>query len=273
MPETTVPATHPAGFSPRDALMRAIHRWWVVVLAAVVGGVVGLVVEAARPPQYEAGFRITVGIEQTIAGELTQYEEDVLLEAVGGILYAPAQLEAVARRATELGFPMTAEVLKQNSTVERRLATWLVRLRAPDAKTAEAIASAWMELSQADIVRAYASAQTADGLSRYLDSLVACLSRAVTELPAFGICTQADLPILQAELERTGAAAAEARLAARGMSTSLLIDPAQMDLAPARRVALLRGELALAGGMIGFVVGIWLAQATWPGVLRRGRRD
>lgn len=265
MPEDTPTLNHPVdsveGFTPRDHLTTILRRWWLLAALIFFGGLLGLLVDALRPAQYEAGFRITVGINQTTAGELTQYEQDVMFEAVGGILYAPIQLEAVAQQAATRGIPLTAAALKGNSDIERRLATWRVRVRANDPAHAEDVARMWLESSQVELLRAYASAREADSLERYLSSLESCLARAVTSPPSYGRCTQAELLAIQEEIAKTGAAFGAARISARGMSSSLVFDLAQMDAAPARRVTPQRGQMVLAGGMLGFVAGFWLAQA------------
>ncbi|GAP07521.1 MAG TPA: hypothetical protein DEQ80_00080 [Anaerolinea thermolimosa] len=252
------------GFSADRALTLAIQRWWVIALLVLTGGLCGLAVDLLLPPDYEAGFYVLVGIDQTNAGELTQYEQDVLFESIGGILYAPSMLQQVAATASAQGLDVTADWLKPRIRVERRQSLWQARVRAPSPGEAESLAHIWLNESQTEIQRAYASAETADGLTRYLQSLENCLTQAVTSPPSYGLCSQANLAAIQKELHQTGAEANAARLAARGINTSLMIDLPQMDLIPAQRILLKRGQRGLAGGFIGFLIAIWVVQISTP---------
>jgi hypothetical protein len=261
------PLSH--GFSVNHALTLALQRWWIMALLVLMGGLCGLVFDLFLPPDYEAGFYVLVGIDQTNAGELTQYEQDVLFESIGGILYAPSMLQQVAATASAQGMEVTADWLKPRIRVERRQSLWQARVRAPSRGEAETLAHIWLNASQTEIQRAYASAETADGLTRYLQSLETCLAQAVTSPPSYGLCSRANLAAIQTELRQTGAEANAARLAARGVNTSLMIDLPQMDLIPAQRTLLQRGQRALAGSFIGFLIAIWLVQAPVPSWARR----
>ncbi|MBI4928013.1 MAG: hypothetical protein HY835_09625, partial [Anaerolineae bacterium] len=70
----------------------------------------------------------------------------------------------------------------------------------------------------------------------------------------------ADLQVVQQQLAETGAALAQARSEARGLSSSLLIDTAQPELLPAQPTFRQRGAMALAGAALGFIAGVWLVQ-------------
>jgi LPS O-antigen subunit length determinant protein (WzzB/FepE family) len=251
-------------FIPLEALQRVLRGWWLLAICVFAGGIAGLLISALRPAQYEAGFTVIVGIEQTTSGEIAQYDEDVMFEAVGGLFYAPAMMERVTALAAAQNISVDSAYLRTHSTVERRLAIWLVRVRHTDPSAAETLARIWLEEGTRELRAAYANAVTADGLQRSLESLESCLVRAAASPPADGQCSQANLADLQAALKQTGAAQAEARLSARGLSSSLLVRQAETDILPARPVLPQRAGLALAGAMAGFLVGIWAASA-WGG--------
>ena len=265
MPEKPHPIPHPtqetSTFKPTDALNRVLKRWWLLALFTIAGGILGLVFNALRPQPYEAGFRIATAIEVSNSGELTQYQEDITYEAVGALLSSPSLKEAVIKQAGVEGFVLQADYLNRNATAERRLATWQVRVRHPDAQIAESIASIWLRLADAEMKRAYADSIEADGLARYLESMENCLARASVTFPAYGLCSQANLDEVQAEIQRTGKQLAEARLSSRGLSSSLSIDQSEADLIPAHPVSDQRGQQVLAGALVGFLIGLWALQA------------
>ncbi len=211
-------------------------------------------------------------IDVASSGELTQYQEDITYEAVGALLFAPSLQDQVIQEAEREGIDLPAGYLNQNATVERRLATWLVRVRHADAHTAEAIAAIWMRLASAEIQRAYALAVEADGLERYLESLEGCLGQAGVSQPSYGLCSQGNLAQIQSEIQKTGAQLTAARLASNGLSSSLSIDQAETYLVPARAVSNQRGQMVLAGALVGFLVGLWLIQVDfgrWPRMAAR----
>ena len=263
------PAQESLSFAPAESLSRVLRRWWLLALLIAVGGLAGLGVDALRPQPFEAGFRYLTNIDVTTSGELTQYQEDITYEAVGALLFSPKLQEQALQEVRQQGLDLPAGYLAQNATVERRLATWQVRVRHTDPRTAELIASAWLRLAREEVRRAYARAVEADGLERYLESLEGCLARAVDASPAAGQCPQSSLAQLQAEMQKTGALLTDARLSSRGLSSSLTIDQAEADLLPARPVSDQRGQMVLAGALVGFVVGLWALQADF-GALARG---
>jgi len=263
------PAQDLLSFSPADTLSRVLRRWWLLALLIAAGGLAGLGVDALRPQPFEAGFRYLTNIDVTTSGELTQYQEDITYEAVGALLFSPSLQEKVLQETRQQGMDLPAGYLAQNATVERRLATWQVRVRHTDPRAAELIASVWLRLAQAEIRSAYARAVEADGLERYLESLEGCLARAVDASPAAGQCPQGSLAQLQAEMQKTGALLADARLSSRGLSSSLTIDQAQADLLPARPVSDQRGQMVLAGALVGLVLGLWALQADFAPLARR----
>lgn len=255
MPETQ------ADFSPRLEGEHLFRRWWMPVLCAFLGALMAFVYSLRTATEYEVAFSVLTGIDQTTAGELTQYEEDVMFEAVGYILYSPDTLTQIAALAQEQGIALTPSDLRDSSSVERRLNEWRVRLHRPRPQEAETLGRLWMQWSWDELQRAYAHALTADGLRRYAESLTACLSRAVTTEPAYGLCGFARLPDLQAELAQTSQRLLEERLASRGLSSSLLLHEVQWETPAPRPVSYRRGWLVLSGLGLGLLAGLILVFA------------
>jgi LPS O-antigen subunit length determinant protein (WzzB/FepE family) len=68
-------------FSVRELLDHAIDKWWVVVLIAVMGGVIGWASHFLLPPVYESTATITMTMDffklsQWEPTQYTQYAED-----------------------------------------------------------------------------------------------------------------------------------------------------------------------------------------------------
>lgn len=255
MPETSTE------LSLRREGERLLRRWWVLIVCAFLGALGAYLYSLRAATEYEVSFSLLTGIDQTTAGELTQYEEDVMFEAVGYILYSPDTLAQVAALAQQQGMDLTPADLRDSSSVERRLNEWRVRLHRPSPQEAETLGRLWMQWAWDELRRAYAHALTADGLRRYAESLTACLARTVTTEPAYGLCGFNRLPDLQAELAQTSQRLLDERLASRGLSSSLLLHEVQWETPVPRPVSYRRGWLVLSGLGLGLLAGLILVFA------------
>lgn len=255
-----MPSSTPDGFAPLDALGRALRWWWVILLCAVLGGGAGMVVSALRPPVYEAVGTLSASIDFVRTGPLTQYEEDVALNAIGDLAQSAPVLEAVAGQAQAEGMAITAVDVRRMAVVERKLTTWDIRVRHTDAQVAERVAVIWLEAAQAQIEDGYRHALLADGYQQAMQRLERCLGEAGAVEPSTPLCSQSRFAEIQADLQAAGAALAQERAASRGIFSGLVIGapvPAALRPGPVQSA---RGGLVLAGCLIGWVVGIWLAQ-------------
>lgn len=244
-------------FSPAEGLERALARWWWIVVGVLVGGLAGLLVWALQPPVYEAGFAIPTTIDFTNTGELTQFEEDLAMEAAGAALARPAMRTQLAENAG-LPYADLAGMLR----AERRIGTWLLRVRARDAGQAEAIATDWLRLTGEEIRALRAHALAADGLSRQLASLEGCLARAANAEPSQGTCALPQDVDLQAEIAALSARLLEEKALSQGVSSGVVFGEIPARVEPARTVAGERGTLGLAGALLGLLAGITTALST-----------
>ena len=72
----------------------------------------------------------------------------------------------------------------------------------------------------------------AEQLRRYMNGLEACLAQAGQVEPAGGICSIQSLAQLQAELEKTGAAYQQEKVASQGVSTMVLFGEGEPSTIP-----------------------------------------
>ena len=259
-------------WSPNEAFERALRGWWLVALCVLLGAATGLGLHALRPAQYESSFGIPVGIDMVSTGELTQYETDVAFEFAGQVLYKPAMRERVAAAASAEGISIDAVRLRDLSTVERRLGTRRVRVRAGNPAEAERLATIWLEFSVAELRAAREHALVADGLMKRQRSLEDCLARAASAEPSQGLCVPTNLKDLQAELTEAGLLVGQERALSQGLSSAIIFGEFPSRPEAARLVWYGRAEQAAAGGLIGLALGVWAVQADWAAKLARRRR-
>ena len=269
IPDSSINSTT---FTAREVLLAALRGWWLLAAAIVVGALAALAVNFFQPTVYETGFSILTSIDFTNSGEMTQFEEDLAMETVGGILSSPDLYARIAAQAVQDGITIDPGGLRSMSTIERRLGTWQVHLRGSDPRKIEALAAIWLKLGSADLTAAHAHALTADGLLRKQLSLEACLTQSAANLPSAGGCTPAGVKALQAELAAATPLISQERIAARGLASAVVFDIFPKNVLPAVAVQFKRAQTAAAGGLIGFVIAFWVVQTGLPDALARRRR-
>jgi hypothetical protein len=258
--------------NPRDIFSRALRGWWLVALCFMLGAAAGLLVHSLRPAEYESSFGVPIDIDVTNTGELTQYEVDVAFELAGQILYKPVMREKVAAEARLEGIAIDAVQLRDRSTVERRLSTWRVRVRAHSPVEAEKLAGIWLRLGVEEIQSARLHAVTADGLKKRQQSLEECLSRAANAEPSQGLCSPLNLKDLQAQMNEASGLIVQERALSQGLPSGVVFGELPTQPEAARLVRFGRSEQVLGGGLIGLVIGVWAAQGEWARQIARRRR-
>jgi hypothetical protein len=259
-------------FDALAALQAALRYWWFVFLLVIVGGGIGWLVTLARPPLYEAAGRFSANIDYVITGPLTQFEEDTALNGVGDVLYSNDVVQKVVDLAAAEGIHTSLVELKGLAVLERRFNVWDLRVRNTDPRAAEGLTNLWVEQGQAALLEGYQHAIRADHLNRYLVSLESCLSKIASSEPAAGQCSKSQFAQIQAEIQETGKALYQERLASRGLFAGVLIGPVDRSAAPAKVVIYNRNQVILAGCLIGFLLGVILVQVGVPGRWLAGRR-
>lgn len=251
-------------FSPLHVLMNAIRFWWVVFLMMFIGGLMGWLIHLSRPPVYEAIGRFSASIDFVSTGPLSQYEEDVALNAIGGIVTSDDLLRTVVDQAAAQEIQTSLVELKENSSVERRLNTWDIRVRDTDAEDAEQIASLWVEQGQAVLLESYQHALEAERLIRYLRSLQDCLAQTGDSQQVNVPCGPGSLSEIQEEIRAAGEAYNRERLAAKGIFYGLTIGPTDRAVLSPEPVIYDRNQMVLAGSLIGLLLGAGLVQFGIP---------
>jgi hypothetical protein len=263
--------SHEVSISPAGILQRALRGWWLVAFCVAAGALAGVAAWSIRPMQYESSFAILSSIDFTNTGELTQFEEDLAMEVVGQILGKQAMLERVTAAARQEGIAIDVVALRDHSSVERRLGTWRVRVRASSPAEAERLAAIWLGFGVEELTQAREHALVADGLKRRQQGLEECLSRSAGVEPSQGMCSPLGLKVLQAQLAESSQLLAEERGLSQGLSSGVVFGEMPAQPSAARRALYGRAEVVLAGGLIGLVIGVWAVQSDWAVKLARRR--
>jgi hypothetical protein len=252
------------GFSPAAALENALRWWWIIVFLVVAGGAAGWLVHSMRPPLYEAVGHISAGIDYVSTGPMTQYSEDVALNAIGNIVISITVMEQVVEQVNLEGYPITLDELIKMSVVERRFTTWDLQVLNKDPKAAVFIASTWADVSRAALLESYQHAILADQYQRTTQALERCLVEASVAEEAPVICSPERFQELQEDLALAGEQIYAERVASQGLFSGLVIGPENATTSADAPVVYGRSQLVLAGGVIGLLLGSWLVQSRLP---------
>jgi capsular polysaccharide biosynthesis protein len=133
-----------------------IKRWWVIVLAAFIGGLLAFGFSYLKPGWYqaEAVFHASIdfteiNFENLQSGNnapltFTQYDEDLALQVVQRMLLATRN-EAF-RYAQTLDPDLDITTFVRNSQIRRYHAQWYLRYRHTDPEIAQSIVNYWADL-------------------------------------------------------------------------------------------------------------------------------
>ena len=252
------PVARPDSFMPIEMMGKVVHYGWLVAVLMIVGGVAGWAFRMAQPALYEAQVTFTISYDLTNMGQMTQFEQDHVSGAVGDLMSATDVLQSVVDDAHAQGIILDVPTLKSTSTVERAAQIWYIRVRNSNPQQAAEIANLWGARVDQALRAAYQEGAKAEGLQRYMDSLETCLQRSVNVEPAAGVCGLQNLPAIQQEMQSTGQALTQAKLASRAILPSLLIDWSEKAEVPRKPVLLNMGSTVFVGALLGLLLAVWL---------------
>jgi len=139
-------------FSPYKYINHVLNLWWLVLLATILGGILGFIFFHFHPPVYEATSTYFVTLDLTrfpVLGEredLIQYNEDMALGTTQGALLSTDVINNVVIQARTFGKSLTPQDLLKNGTIERKHDIWELRYRSEVPLEAQEIVNTWAQI-------------------------------------------------------------------------------------------------------------------------------
>jgi uncharacterized protein involved in exopolysaccharide biosynthesis len=155
-------------FSAYDRFNRSLSLWWLIALAAILGGVIGSVLYHLHSPVYEATATFLVNIDLgrfpilEMKEDLVQYNEDLAVNTTQSVLLSNDVLDQVISQAKISGIDISAYDLLHNYTIERKQEIWELRFRNNDPQAAQTIVNAWAEVGYQAMLSWQASGKAPD---------------------------------------------------------------------------------------------------------------
>lgn len=155
-------------FSPFEYFNKIISLWWLVALAAFLGGAFGFIFTLFQPPEYEATATYIVTIDlnrfpfQSTREDLIQYNEDMAVNSTQNALLSPEIRNQVISQLKTMGISITQNDLIAYSTIERKQDVWELRYRSVDPVEAQKIVDTWATLGYQAMLAWQASGKAPD---------------------------------------------------------------------------------------------------------------
>lgn len=155
-------------FSPYEHFKRVMNLWWLVLLAILLGGVLGFIFYQLRPPIYEATatFFATVDLNrfplQEVRADLIQYNEDMALGTTEGALQSSDVRDKLLYQLKSLGIALSPADLLNNSTIERKHDIWELRFRSQTPAQAQIVVNTWADIGYQAMLSWQASGKAPD---------------------------------------------------------------------------------------------------------------
>jgi hypothetical protein len=266
----------------QPAFARALKAWWIWALAIFLGGIAGWVFALFHAPVYEATafYRVTVDaaeINRRLGFDpqrtLEFSDSNVYLSPAADVFYLLEIPEELAAAAKRQGLSFAAgQFIPGNFILDRRGSTWFVTVRQTDPNRAAQLANLWLELVDNHLRDMSAHAFRVEALEVQRSSLIACFSSMdftqANQCAGTVFSSPNDFDQYISGLDHSIALEREA---SHGLDTVLafyLDRPAEV---PANPILYSRSSAILAGGLLGFVVGLVLTQIHLDRSRRRER--
>ncbi len=241
-------------------LDKLIERWWLGLAGLVIGALIGVGVHTFVPVVYEASSEISVNLDFTRTGPLTDVEQDQALALIGDLLRSTELRERVVSAAAEEGIQLTAVTFDQASSADRFGFRWTLRVRDPDARRAERLADLWASQGMLYLSGASQAAFRAQQIRNYLSSLEFCFQQFSAVPTGSAACPFQSLEEIRREIDRAQPLYQEEMQKARGVMPYTDIVWSRKAEGSSRVAVFSRGALAFSGGILGLLIGLLLAR-------------
>ncbi len=155
-------------FVPIKHFRRLADRWWVIVIAILIGAGIGFVFHRLTPPQYEAVavYIVQADVEKMPILDIPRdqfiHTQDLAISTTEAVIKSPILLELVVAEADRQGIQTDAITLLKNTIVERRLTFWYLRYRHTDPQIAQATIEIWASMAYQSMLDLQASGNIPD---------------------------------------------------------------------------------------------------------------
>ena len=243
-------------FVPSELIKTIARKWWVLVLAMILGGLAGMLITRAHKPVYQSQAVLTTAVNYAYTGNLSDVVLDHLIMTVGEVIDSTAVRESVVENFASEGVAESASEIGNNLNLIRKGNSWLLTVRASDPLMAQQIALLWGNEALDSLITLRETATDAFHYQVARFALEDCLSRIVVVDPVSSGCSSAEMDELRLFLTT-----ADQQGSSLTYRKSILLSNLSFELTKEPEVStspvLFRQNLnVLAGALIGLVISL-----------------
>lgn len=258
--------------SDDNAYTRIQRGWPIILMAGILGGLIGLAIGSSLPPRYEAIAAVRIAIDHSRTLPLDEREERQALNRVLDLILSDATLERAVQLAPQTAKAdagiTSAATLREVIRLRDLRGRWELVATGSNPQAAIDMADAWatsaIENAEISIEHARRASELQDqvlGLGCELRESTSEIEGAVWEC---GLASDEDLA------DEVVESLMKALELSRGLMPALSVSHLESAAAPSGPVSNARAVYALVGSIAGLVVGT-LTAALWPYVDRSGK--
>jgi capsular polysaccharide biosynthesis protein len=184
-------------FVPAELIKIIARKWWILVLAMVLGGLMGMLITRAHKPVYQSQAVLTTVVDYAYTGSLEDFELDHLILAVGEVIDSTNVRETVVENVLSEAVEVSADEILDNLNPIRKGNSWLLTVRASDPVTAQRIAYLWANEALNSLIDRRETAKEAFLIQAAQFAMEDCLSRTVVVEPVSSGCSSEEMDELR----------------------------------------------------------------------------
>jgi capsular polysaccharide biosynthesis protein len=237
-----------------DDYVTIIKGWWLIVLFALVGGLLGLLLSVKNPPIYEGRSTIIVvsDFESLNKKSWTDYKVDLVNNHAALLVNSLEIRNKLIAEYSSRG----VDIQSGSFSLERRMSKWDMVFRYTDSVVAADVANSWLEMAVNTLDDTRQNSLQVLELNLKLDELVNC-SRIITSSP---FCSGITNGIqLSEEIKKLTAQLDIAERNSKGISVVMTFERGEEAKPQTKPVLFDRNIFILIGSIIGLLTGsLWL---------------
>ena len=248
-------------YTPRETLDIILKRWLVVVFFTLLGGAVGWIFHQLQPPVYEARAVFTISINYNQPDLLDSldsdhYAEDQMISAAMDVFFSSPVITNVTLDSVSLNLAPGDIAIDKRIFVERRQAEVTLVVRHEDPAKAAGLANIWAQRGLEALQEAQTHALRVYTLNYLIKGLENC---PLDQANPAALCQYSSRVELDQALAGIQTELANEIQASKGLTPAVLFDLERLAEAPQEPVLYQTQGLALAGGLLGFLIGLLLS--------------
>ena len=239
-----------------DLIKYCASRWYVIVIAMIVGGLAGLGAVSFLPVVYESNAVFNVTIDYTQTGALSDVEEDQAMRGVGDIIFSDEIVSGTLAELGEQGMQLSKDEFYDDAIFDREEFRWAIRYRDADPETAFAVLEAWSMEADGVLQEALEHARLAASYQSVLTGLEDCLKRTTSTDSTSDACSLENLDEILSEIDEVSALIKTERELGKGILPALSIQLLEKAKVPSQPMRYQVNVLVLNGALIGLLLAL-----------------